>query len=106
MFVFSEKEMDAGGGRGGWLKPFFLASRAPRFLTKPTQQEVNKLFVALSILLPGWDASLNSPSQCYYPLPPPPIAARCHHYLFIHLGEERHKYNNYNINNILQYIAK
>ena len=95
--------MEAGGR---WLKPFFLPSRAPRFLTKPTQQEVNEPFAALSILPPGWDASLNSPSQCYYPLPPPPIAARCHHYLFIHLGEERHKYNNYNINILLQYIAK
>ena len=41
---------------------FILASRAPRFLTKPTQQEVNELFAALSILPPGWDASLNSPS--------------------------------------------
>ena len=51
---------------GRWLKPFcFLASRAPRSLTKPTQQEVNELFAALSMLPPGWDASLNSPSQCY-----------------------------------------
>ena len=59
-----------GGGGWRWLKPFFFsASRAPRFLTKPTQQEVNKLFAAFSILPPGWDASLNSPSQCYYPLP-------------------------------------
>ena len=34
-------------------------------------------------------ASSNSPSQCYYPLPPSPIPGICHQYLFIHLGEER-----------------
>ena len=92
---------------GRWLKPFcFLASLAPRSLTKPTQQEVNELFAALSILPPGWDASSNSPSQCYCLLPPLPIATICHQYLFIHQGEERRKYNNYNINNLLQYISK
>ena len=85
---------------------FFFSLRASWSLTKPTQQEVNELFAALSILHPGWDASSNSPSQCYCPLPPLPIAAICHQYLFTHLSEERHKYNNYNINNLLQYISK
>ena len=33
--------------------PFFLASRAPRSLTKPTHQEVNALFAPLSILPQG-----------------------------------------------------
>ena len=80
--------MGAGGGR--WLKPFFfLASQAPRSLTKPTQQEVNELFAALSILPTGWDANSNSPSQCYYPLPSAPIPAISDQYLFIHLDEER-----------------
>ena len=95
-----------GAARGEVAKAFFFVSLpGPRSLTKPTQHEVNEPFAALGILPPGWDASSNSPSQCYYPFPRPPIAV-CHQYLFIHLGEERHKYNNYNINSLLKYISK
>ena len=70
-------------------KAFFFASRAPPSLTRPTLQEVNEPFAALNVLSPGWDASSNSPSQCYYPLLPLPIPAICHQYLFIHLDQER-----------------
>ena len=45
------------GAGGMWLKSFFFSLPAPRSLTKPTQQEVNELFAALSILPPRWDAS-------------------------------------------------
>ena len=58
--------------RWGRLKPFFFStSRTMPSLTKPTQLHFKEVFAECNILFPQRDASPNSPSLSYCPLPPP-----------------------------------